>query len=352
MSTSVRIRHQVGVYGTAIGAVLVVLGVVAILAGGYVYMTPPTEEIPPQETDSQTFETTVEHSADVVNPTPLYDPPGTVRNQPVYFLNGTPQLRIEVVADVPEGREVTTTHNVTVYREATFRETAFFAETETLIEETATTEDGETRAEAILDVPATAGRTAEVRNTIGGTGTVETGVRVRTTYETTPDDGPEYEGVLRTDSELELTERAYWLVEEEIAASETETRTTEPVVRQQSPNVPVVLGLLLLGLASIAGGVRLASWSRTVDIESLETQVHRSRYDEWISEGDFPTDAGKQYVYINSLEDLVDIAIDTGKRVIYDPELDTYGVLDGDMVYYHSSDATTIDSWVNFRTED
>lgn len=352
MSTSARIKRQLAVSGRALGAVVVVLGIAAIAAGGYVYTTPPTEEVPSQRIDVQEFETEIEHSADIVEPTPLYRPPGTVRNQPVYFLNGTPELRITVNATVPDDRAVTVQHNLTVYREATFRETTFFEEETTRINRTETTEDGLVQAQTTLDIPAVAERTAEVRNAITGTGTVTTGIRLRTSYEAPSTEGGTYQGTLTTESEFELTERAYWLASSDLAASQTESRTTEPRVNEQSPNVPVVVALVVAGLGAVAGGVRLASWSRTVDVEALETEVHRSQYDEWISEGDFPTDAGKQYVYINSLEDLVDIAIDTGKRVIYDDELDTYGVLDGDMVYYHATDATTIDSWVNFRTND
>jgi hypothetical protein len=137
-----------------------------------------------------------------------------------------------------------------------------------------------------------------------------------------------------------------------LSATETHSQTTPGETRQQPPDLPFVIGLGLLGIALIAGGTGAAFWSsRIADVRGLEEQVYRYRYDEWISEGDFPTDAGKQYVYINSLEDLVDIAIDTGKRVIHDPELESYGVVDDDLVYYHASDPMTIDSWVNFTRE-
>jgi hypothetical protein len=74
--------------------------------------------------------------------------------------------------------------------------------------------------------------------------------------------------------------------------------------------------------------------------------VYRERYAEWISNGEFPTDTDKRYVTISSLEDLVDIAIDSNKRVIYDETLDAYGVADGDIVYYYG-DEGDIDSWLD-----
>lgn len=351
MSTADRIKYQVAVYGTIVGAVLVVLGLAAIGAGGYVYMNPPTEEIPPQETDVQEFATSIQHSAEVTEPTPLYDPPATVENQPVYFINGTPNLRLEAVADLPDDRPVNVSHDLTLYREVSFQETTFWDERETLAVDSAVVEDGQLRVETELDIPAVARRNAEIRELVDGVGSVSTGIRLRTVYETDSAGGETYRGELTTQSELEITERAYWFASG-LEATGTEREITEGTVREQPPNFSLVGAFGGLGIVLIGGGFGMAFWSsRTADIRGLEEQVYRARYDEWISEGEFPTDAGKQYVYINSLEDLVDIAIDTGKRVIHDSELETYAVVDDDLVYYHASDPTTIDSWVNFARE-
>jgi hypothetical protein len=87
--------------------------------------------------------------------------------------------------------------------------------------------------------------------------------------------------------------------------------------------------------------------SRKVDIEELKMQIDRAQFSEWISEGDFPSGQNRQYVYIESLEDLVDVAIDVNKRVIYDPEIETYAVPDGDIVYYHAVDPQAVSSWLD-----
>jgi hypothetical protein len=52
-------------------------------------------------------------------------------------------------------------------------------------------------------------------------------------------------------------------------------------------------------------------------------------------------------VTINSLEDLVDIAIDCNKRVIFDDSLEVYAVADGDIVYYYSENNQRLDSWLD-----
>jgi len=351
MSTSTRIKHQAAVYGGLLGAVLIVVGLGAVLAGGYVYLNPPTEEVPPEETDVRQFSTELEHEAEVVEPTPLYDPPATIRNQPVYFINGTPDLRLIAVADVPDDRPVNVSHNLTLYREITFQETVFWSETEGLATGQSVVEDGQLRVEAELDVPSMRVRTAELDSAVADVGSITTGIRLQTTYATESVDGEPYRGELTASSPLTVTDTAYYF-ESGLSDSSTHSQTTEGSVRELPPNYTLVGLLGGAGIVLILGGIGLALWSSgSADVRSLEEAVYRARYDEWISEGDFPTDAGKQYVYINSLEDLVDIAIDSGKRVIHDPELETYGVVDDDLVYYHANDPTTIDSWVNFTRE-
>lgn len=352
MSAATRIKHQAAVYGTVLGAVFVVLGLAAIGGGGYVYTNPPTEEIPPQETDVQEFTASVEHSAEVVEETPLYDPRTTIENQPVYFINGTPTVQFAAIAEVPDDRPVNVSHRLTLYRAITFQDTVFWDEETTLAADRAVVEDGQLRIESELDIPAVSNRTAELDRAVSDVGSISTSIRLRTTYETESSGGEPYEGELTAQSGLQITGQAYWL-KSDLRAGETESQATGGTVRQQPPNLGLVGMLGGAGIVLILGGIGLAFWSsQRADVQGLEEKVYRSRYDEWISEGDFPTDAGKQYVYINSLEDLVDIAIDTGKRVIHDPELETYGVVDEDIVYYHASDPMTIDSWVNFTREE
>jgi hypothetical protein len=365
MSTSDRVKYQAAIYGGIVGAVLVVLGVAAIVTGGYLYMNPPTPEEPtapdgPEPvTETIEFRTSIQHSAEVVEPTPLYEDPAAVspiENQPVYFRNGTPDLQLEAVAELPADQSVNvTSHNLTVYREVTFEGTTFWDEERVLASDSGTVEDGQLSVGHELDIAAVSARDSEIANAVSGAGSVSSGIRLRTEYNSEAGDG-----TLTVESDLQITGQAYWLTNnelEDVATEEVVVSAPEEggdqAAPEPDPNLTVVGGLALLGIVLIGGGIGLARWSsRDADVRELEEKVHRSRYDEWISEGDFPTDAGKQYVYINALEGLVDIAIDTGKRVIYDPELETYGVVDDDLVYYHASDPTTIDSWVNFTREE
>lgn len=62
-----------------------------------------------------------------------------------------------------------------------------------------------------------------------------------------------------------------------------------------------------------------------------------SKYDEWISKGIYPGEKWEKMVYVSYLGDLVDLAIDTNKRVIYDSAEKMFFVIDDPILYYHSA---------------
>jgi hypothetical protein len=121
------------------------------------------------------------------------------------------------------------------------------------------------------------------------------------------------------------------------------------VTREETrPANPAVYGGMgLLGLLAVVGAGAVTYVERDIDVDALETEYFHEEYRGWISEGEFPTGTDKRYISINSLEDLVDIAIDSNKRVIFDPSLDVYAVIDGDLVYYFSKDPFNVDIWLD-----
>ncbi|MBN1785622.1 MAG: hypothetical protein JW825_01330 [Candidatus Methanofastidiosa archaeon] len=85
--------------------------------------------------------------------------------------------------------------------------------------------------------------------------------------------------------------------------------------------------------------IALASLGLIGFVASLWTGRSKGRYDysefaDWISIGTFPGGDWEKEVYIPTLKDLVDVAIDTGKRVIYDKEDKIFFVIDGNILYF------------------
>jgi len=59
-----------------------------------------------------------------------------------------------------------------------------------------------------------------------------------------------------------------------------------------------------------------------------------SEFKDWVSEGNYPDGDWEKEIFIPNLRDLVDVAIDTGKRVIYDKDEDIFFVIDNNIIYF------------------
>ncbi len=347
MSVTDRARHQIALYGQTVSIVLLLVGVLAAGGAAYVYLTPGVEEVPAQQVDVQDFEASVEHSAVVVNGTGLFDEGQRLRNQPRYFFRSTPVLELSAVAEVPDDRPVTVSHRLVLDIVARTEQDIFGERQRVLASGEGTVEDGRFVVNTTLNVSSVVAEVNGFQDEVGSLGSVAAVVRLETTYATESTQGGTYEGTLGSASRFRFVNEGYW-IDGNLSASTTESTTVGGGVRQQDANMALVGGLGALGVVALALGGVFAYWnSRTVDLEELKMQLDRSRYSEWISEGDFPSGQDRQYVYIETIEDLVDVAIDINKRVIYDPEIGTYAVTDGDIVYYHAADPRSVSSWLD-----
>jgi hypothetical protein len=124
------------------------------------------------------------------------------------------------------------------------------------------------------------------------------------------------------------------------------TRTTQEAVTVPVPTDPLRLyGGALLAVLGLVGAAALVRADRTdrlaldaATVRDLERHAERAQFDEWISVGRVPATADEQVVRIDTLPDLVDVAIDSGRRVIEDPEAGQFVVLDGDTRYVLDTD--------------
>jgi hypothetical protein len=99
--------------------------------------------------------------------------------------------------------------------------------------------------------------------------------------------------------------------------------------------------LALVGLAGVAAlaGARYTGRLSLADAERawLDYRSHREEFDDWITVAVPPGDAyAGDAITVESLEGLVDVAIDTDRRVLEDPGRDTFVVLAEEYVYRYS----------------
>ena len=178
----------------------------------------------------------------------------------------------------------------------------------------------------------------EARATTGGVGTVRVEVEAISVYQTDA-----YSGQTSAATPLRVTERAY---EVETPQRDQQTNVTteqRAAAGGASGTGPLRIlngttlrdlgtglgGFVALGLAAL---VWLTS-KRIGDFGNFRQHYERVRYAEWISRGSVPATGKHARVPVETLVDLVDIAIDSEKRVIYDVSKEIYAVVDGNLMY-------------------
>ncbi|AXR79662.1 DUF5305 domain-containing protein [Natrarchaeobaculum sulfurireducens] len=136
-------------------------------------------------------------------------------------------------------------------------------------------------------------------------------------------------------------------VEERHQEFETVEVLSEPSLFESLGSI-ILFGLAFVGLVSLIVA-RVGGYIELTDEERdlLKHEQHRSQYDDWITAGTFPSEREyEQTVLVDDLEGLVDVAIDTNKRVIEDRELGVSTVLDDEYIYLHVRADSPAHDWL------
>lgn len=321
-----RLRYLLAKHGPALTAGLLVLGTVLLGVAGAVYAAPPTTEVT-DHTDRRTVSTSLTTAATVTDNSSVYERGDRLRNQPVYLLDAAPDVALSLETAMPEDASAEVDHQLELVYTAQRDGETFWQQAEPLSLET-TVADGETVSTATLSMPAVREQRSAYQSEFGQAATVSVALRSSTSYAV-----GSYEGELGATHPLTVDGSSYSVEAGEASNTHstpvTSTRTLP--LRSHLPFVlPLAGGGLLLSTGVLTG---LTVWrSRGSPEEELADAVHHTRYGEWISTGTLPAAAGSS-VQMASLEELVDVAIDSRKRVIYDPDRGAYAVLDGGVQY-------------------
>lgn len=323
------------------------IAVALILSGigfGVVAVDTYTTSVVQQETittDRATFQTELGTRATVVRSSPLYREGETLEDRSLYVLDAAPDLTLVVEANVPDDRRVTVGHKLVLTINGEANDEVFWTSRRTLVERESVVRSGTVETRTTINVSELGDRIERLKRASSGFAWFEPELKLETTYETR-----RYEGTLESAAQLRVTSEAYW-VDGTVKSSTTEQDTRVRTVRRDPTRVeygpPAVAGALLV-LSGLAVGIaRRRGWYQDL---YTETDITRQRFDDWISAGEFPTASNRRYVQINDLEGLVDVAIDSDKRAIYDDSFEGYAVVDGDIVYYYSPH-DRLDSWLD-----
>ena len=121
----------------------------------------------------------------------------------------------------------------------------------------------------------------------------------------------------------------------------------EPSVVEQLVSLGL-FGVALIALVSVVVGRSRGRFELSEDErELLSIEQSRERFSEWITTGTFPSEREyEQTVLVDDLEGLIDVAIDTNKRVIEDRQLGVSTVLDDTYIYIYIRPDSPARDWL------
>ncbi len=327
MIDSPRLRLLVGTHGLRLAAALVVVAALAILSAGWLAFAPPTETVT-QQGHQQEVVTTTATSAVVSTQGSLW-PEGTeLREKPVYLFNATPEVTVTARTEIEGAQRAAVDHEWQLTLLAENDGEVFWTETETLAAETHERTVGQTNT--TIDAAELRERVQRQQRKVGDAGTVRAVLRLTVAYET-----DRYDGTATLSTPVEFRGDAYALPADLSDRSQHSTPVRTEVTRPADRGL--VFGLGGLGLLALAGAAGIVSQRPdTIDVDAARNETYRRQYAEWISPGTIPDGLSQAVVSVESLEDVVDVAIDTNERVIHDTRRDLFAVISDNAVYYYS----------------
>lgn len=312
-------------HGWTVVTVLAVVGVVLLGLGTYAGLAPGTETVTEQRAE-QTISAETNVSAVVGPESDLWAEGTRLENQPAYLLRDSPEATIDAGFTVSNGELRGATPDFRVEYRAVRDGETIWRESQPLEATVERTEDT-VSATTTVNVTTVAERIRAREGDVGRAASVRAAIVLEFPYET-----DRYDGQLELTFPITIDGAAYELD----PASRSETRTTPTQVeRPADPNVWMVAALLLLGTLALvgAGGAYRVTRGSSSEAE-LDRQIEHARYAEWISVGEFPMEMDREFVRLESLDDLVNLAVDANGRVIHDRDRNAFAVVTRGVVYY------------------
>lgn len=332
-----QVRKLVADYFALIAVAIVVVGLLGGVITYQVHVS-PGEEIETVEESSWATTTAFDHQATIIEETDVFAEGETLVNQPTYFAQLAPVLdgTFQFSYTATESGEVDAETTLTLTIQASDDEVEYWTDEEQLER---TTDEGIEPGDDVtvpfsVNVTEMQDRVDQIEDQLGATpGEIETAVQAEIEYTGEKNDIPYEEETLTHELSIDTDGNLY-----SIDGAEP-TENEEPQFSEQT--VPVTHHpLLSFGgplLILLAGGAlitltfgREKNWF-TFTAEEETWYAHKTARDEfndWITPGRIPQETQTETVIeVDSLEGIVDVAIDSTRRVIEVKDTQTYVVL-------------------------
>ncbi|CQR52571.1 hypothetical protein BN996_03204 [Haloferax massiliensis] len=280
--------------------------------------------------------------ATVENTSSFYTLGETLTDRPVYLRSHTPNVTVRLVTTPPTADHVQIDQRLTLVYEARTAGNEVFVTQRQRLNRTNTSTAGETVVTtARMNITEVALTVARLESEIGDAGQIQVYLDAESRYDTSTGAGS-----LRHRGPLRISKDSYQIghgsVEDELHPTESLVRV-DPAKTSSLP-FPILgtvifphttLVFALLSLGGLVGAGLTVVFANRFDPDRERAALHKARYAEWISEGSLPAHHPVNTAQLNTLEDLVDFAIDTEKRILYDPAQGKYAVFDSRIVYVY-----------------
>lgn len=319
-------------------AILAAFVLIAGVGGWLVYTAQPGTETETFVTDEWNEQGEFTHSAEITEPNPIFET-GSVLERGVYFTRLSPVLDGTYTYQHTDNAQRAVTMDLQLVLQSVQDETVIWQRTEPL-NATNRTVDGDERVTRAwsLNVSAAEAQIEQIEEQLGASiGTPEMSIRAEVV--TTAEDGRATRHTRRF--EIDPNGESFSVTPPETYGQSYET-TAERTVETDWTLSRALGGALLVG-AGLSGAVALgvARTRGTLAVPTakrrrIDAAQTRAEFDEWITTANVPSDLGdRPIVDVETLEGLVDIAIDTNQRVIEDTATDTLWVQTPTTAYRH-----------------
>lgn len=323
--------------------VLLVAVLLAVVGGGWAYTVHTSTEV---ETSQVTVEswsetTSFTHSAVVTNDSLPFARGERLTNRPVYYTSVIETIDISYRYEHTAGSEFSVTTDASLVYQGVEGEAQLWQYTEPLASNQSTVTRNNTHiVNATLDVSQMEQTLAEIQAQLGATGTTQLRI-VATSRVAGEYNGETVEQTHESTIPLVITPQTLRVQSvETVDASYEETETVEqrvdaPLSAQLGSIVLTVSGVLFTAGLAIARRRRLLRLT-PAEREMLDLHQQEAEFADWITTGTFPSEQEfESVITVDTLEGLVDIAIDTNNRVIKDEQLGVSAVLADRYVYIY-----------------
>lgn len=333
--------------------------VLVLLAAGVGYWTYQVHAVPEVEQQQHTVEewsesTSFEHSALIVNDTLPFEEGERAENRPIYYTRISDNLDVTYTYEytAQEGDLSVSTDTRLRFR-AIQDEDVFWEVTEPLATESTESmgpEDNHSVSFSV-NIDHVMETIGTVQEQLGTQGTVEITIISVTTVDGTVE-GDEVEHSYESSMPITVNPDTFRVLETNTVDEQHETVETVEIPVEPSPFERIGSILMLLfsvGLIGALGAGRYGGYIALDEDEQELLKIHQQEqeFSEWITSGTFPSERDyESTILVDDLEGLVDVAIDTNKRVIKDEQLGVSTVLDGEYVYIYVRPDSPASDWL------